>query len=88
MSWLKDKFSGTAEGATLSKLETAPSRDSARNALEAQILMRLEEDEEFRKELAARLGNVGAAGPSQSLEQRGNANRGVQIAGSGNKVEM
>jgi hypothetical protein len=83
--WARSKLAGTPGAAVVLAAEAAPEKASSRKALEAQLLLLLEDNPAFAGELAALLRE---AGVTQNASVTGNQNVVTQIAGSGNSVTL
>jgi len=87
--WLAAKFKGSASAAVLERAVAEPENQRRKDALQLEIEDLAEKDSAFREELAKLLREIGAGGETvHQLNQMGDNNKGSQIIGNGNSVQI
>lgn len=87
--WLKSKFTKPAQSAALGVAAQAPHDPDALESLQHQIQRALEQQEEFRDELLARLPKeIIPPGIVQTINVTGDQNAVAQNTGSGNTINI
>lgn len=85
--WLKSRFSTPAQSGALAEAVQSPQDAGALEALQLQIRLALEQQEEFRMELLERLPNEFQQS-NQTMNQTGDNIKGIQNTGSGNTINI
>lgn len=87
--WMKDKFKtrSAAAAEAVADVEKSPDQEANWMVLRAQLAKAIAEDEVFRKELLERLKQFHPQ-TSQTMNQTGDNNKGVQNTGSENIISI
>jgi hypothetical protein len=89
IGWLKSKFTKPAQTGALAEAEASPEDAGAIEALQLQLRRLLEQQEALRQELLELLPKeLHPPGTTQTSNQSGDHNVGVQNTGSGNNIHI
>lgn len=87
LGWLKERLTGKVKDA-LAELEKAPADEAERGVFEARLKQALATDPALLEGLQALLAELPKAETAQTMTLTGDANKGAQIAGDRNKVNI
>jgi hypothetical protein len=88
LSWLKGRFTKPSQHAVLEEAVQSPEDSGALEALQLQIRLALERQEEFAKDLLERLPKEFRPQTAETMIVIGDNNKGVQNTGSGNTISI